>query len=84
MKYNEVLHGSDTKETVVLGSSNGAIEVEAVGLDKIRNKLADLHQLRRVSLDAERVAFSDSPDELRSSCPSELLKRSLDYTIELL
>jgi hypothetical protein len=54
-----------------LGSSKGAIEVEAVGLDKIRGKFAKLQTLREVSLDGENVAASDPPGEIRKTCPRE-------------
>lgn len=70
-KYVEVRHGSEQKETVVLGSSNGSIEVEAVGLDKIRGKLAKLERLREVSLDTDNVAFADPTGSIRNTCPSE-------------
>lgn len=55
---------------MTLGSSNGAIEVEAVGLDRVRSKLAKLEKLREVSLDGEEIARSDPPETMRSVCPS--------------
>ena len=68
-KYIEAYHGK--QETIILGSSNGAIEVEAVNLDKIRGKFADLTRLREVSLDNELVATCDSPTgTIRQACPS--------------
>lgn len=60
------------QEKIILGSSNGAIEVEAVGFDKVRNKLRALDRLREVSLDNEKVAGSDSPGEIRRTCPSNV------------
>ncbi|KAF9652922.1 hypothetical protein BDM02DRAFT_3183259 [Thelephora ganbajun] len=69
-KYIEDLHGSQGQEFVVLGSSNGAIEVEAVNLDKIRNKLSHVEKLREVSLDGENVASADAPGEIGKTCPS--------------
>lgn len=72
MKYVEAEHGSDTPEKVVLGSSNGAIEVEAVGLDKIRQNLGNLSRLREVSLDCELVATGDAKGDILVTCPSEL------------
>ncbi|KIL69842.1 hypothetical protein M378DRAFT_1050127 [Amanita muscaria Koide BX008] len=69
-KYIEAPHGSGSKETVILGSSDGTIEVEAVGLDKIRTKLADLGQLREVSLDKENVSRSDPPGAILNMCPN--------------
>lgn len=73
-KYVEQPHGSDTSETVVLGSSNGAIHVEAVNLDKIREKFSDLQRLQQVSLDKEGVSQADPPGELRKKCPSQSFK----------
>lgn len=70
-KYIEALHGSETAEKVTLGSSNGAIEVEAVGLDKIRKNLSHLERLREVSLDNGAVAMSDSPGRIKSICLGE-------------
>ena len=69
-KYVEDLHGSQGQEFVVLGSSNGAIEVEAVNLDKIRNKLSHVEKLREASLDGESVASADPPGEIGKTCPS--------------
>lgn len=70
-KYVELLHGSESQEMVLLGSSNGAIEVEAVDLDKIRGKFANLDRLREVSLDSESVArYDEPPGSIRSTCPS--------------
>jgi tubulin-specific chaperone E len=70
-KYVEELHGSAFQETVILGSSNGTIEVEAVDLDKVRTKLADLGRLREVSLDKENVSRSDPPGAVLRTCPSQ-------------
>jgi tubulin-specific chaperone E len=67
-KYVEIPHGFGT-EKVLLGSSNGAIEVEAVNLDKIRGKLSNLQRLREVSLDNEGVSAPDTPGEIRRTCP---------------
>jgi tubulin-specific chaperone E len=71
-KYVEVQHGTALQEKVVLGSSKGAIEVEAIGLDKIRGKFANLYKLREVSLHNEDVALCDNPGEISKTCPSEL------------
>lgn len=57
-------------EKVLLGSSNGAIEVEAVNLDKIRAKMSRLERLREVSLDTEYVAASDPPGLVAKTCAS--------------
>ena len=69
-KYVEALHGSDTQETVVLGSSQGTIEVEAVSLDKVRQKFARLDQLREISLEHANVVKGDEPGRILQSCPS--------------
>jgi hypothetical protein len=70
-KYVEQPHGSDTRETVVLGSSNGAIQVEAVNLDKIRGKFSNFSRLQQISLDKEGVSLADPPGEIRKNCPSQ-------------
>lgn len=62
--------GETGKETVILGSSNGVIEVEAVGLNKVRGKLARLESLREISLDSEDVALADPPGKINFTCPS--------------
>lgn len=77
----EALHGSASQETVVLGSSQGAIEIEAVNLDKIRAKLSNLERLREVSLNKEGVAAADPPGAIRNVCPNV---RGLDLSMSLL
>ena len=72
-KYIELLHGEKQKESVVLGSSNGIIEVEAVGLDKVRSKLSNLKNLREVSLDGENIAACDPPGSISKISPSKML-----------
>ncbi|KAI0822831.1 hypothetical protein BC628DRAFT_1387870 [Trametes gibbosa] len=67
-KYIETPHGGSASEKVILGSSGGAIKVEAVGLDKIRGKLAQLERLREVSLDNELVSSAGPPGEIRRTC----------------
>ncbi|KIJ16977.1 hypothetical protein PAXINDRAFT_132022 [Paxillus involutus ATCC 200175] len=79
-KYIEAEHGSATLEKVTLGSSNGAIEVEAVGLDKIRRNLGALERLREVSLDNELVTTGD-PGKIFGTCPNI---RGLDLSANLL
>ncbi|KLO19152.1 RNI-like protein [Schizopora paradoxa] len=69
-KYIELLHGEKQKESVVLGSSNGIIEVEAVGLDKVRSKLSNLQKLREVSLDGENIAVCDPPGSISKISPN--------------
>lgn len=80
-KYMEALHGSASQETVVLGSSQGAIEIQAVKLDKIRAKLSNLARLREVSLNKEGVAAADPPGAIRNVCPNI---RGLDLSMNLL
>ncbi|KAJ6618857.1 hypothetical protein B0H10DRAFT_2217348 [Mycena sp. CBHHK59/15] len=81
-KYVELPHGSASQEKVLLGSSNGAIEVEAVDLDKIRGKFANLDQLREVSLDNEYVArYDEPPGMIRNTCPNV---RGLDLSTSLI
>jgi tubulin-specific chaperone E len=69
-KYTDTPHG-DAVEKVILGSSNGAIEVEAVRLNKIRANLSRLDTLREVSLDNEYVARADDTGEIRKTCPGK-------------
>ena len=70
-KYVDNSHSVGEKEIVILGSSNGAIEVEAVGLERVRAKLSRLERLREISLNSENVAFPDPPGEIRTTCPSK-------------
>jgi tubulin-specific chaperone E len=69
-KYLEDLHGSGTQETIVLGSSAGAIAVEAVNMDKIRNRLSHLDRLRDISLDDTEAGYADPPGAVVSASPS--------------
>ncbi|KAG6862063.1 hypothetical protein C0995_007193 [Termitomyces sp. Mi166 len=80
-KYVETPHGSVSQEKVVLGSSQGSIVVEAVNLDKIRGKLADLGRLREVSLDSLDVATGDADGAIRQTCPNI---RGLDLSKSLI
>jgi len=68
-KYIEPFHGIRSQEVIILGSSQGAVQVEAVNLDKVRNKLARLSSLREVSL--EGVAKVDPQGMIGTTCPSE-------------
>lgn len=69
-KYIEVQHGSQ-QETVLLGSSNGAIQVEAVNLDKIRAKFSNIARLKEISLDGEAVSSSgEDATKIADTCPS--------------
>ncbi|KAG8907993.1 hypothetical protein FRB99_001159 [Tulasnella sp. 403] len=77
-KYLDVSE-SDQVETVVLGSSGGAIVVEAPRLSKVRRRLARLEDLKVVSLDGV-----SSPGE-NSEIESKSLKiQSLDLSKSLL
>ncbi|KAG7092893.1 hypothetical protein E1B28_009201 [Marasmius oreades] len=80
-KYIESFHGTNTQEKVILGSSNGTIEVEAVNLDKIRGKISDLGRLREISLENELIARPDSPGAIQRTCPNI---RGLDLSRSLL
>lgn len=51
-------------ELIMLGSSNGAIQVEAVDLAKVRRKFARLDRLKEVGLEAEDVATLNAPRSL--------------------
>lgn len=75
-KYIEAQHGTATQEKVILGSSNGAIEVEVVNLDKIRGKFARIERLREISVDFEMVAHADAPGDIRGTCPSRCIYKS--------
>ncbi|KAI0093897.1 hypothetical protein BDY19DRAFT_919480 [Irpex rosettiformis] len=79
-KYNDDPN-EEAVEKVILGSSNGAIEVEAVRLNKIRANLSRLDTLREVSLDNERVARADTPGEIQRTCPNI---RGLDLSKNLI
>ncbi|KAG2349451.1 RNI-like protein [Suillus weaverae] len=80
-KYVEAVRGTASQEKIVLGSSNGAIEVEAVDLDKIRGKFSNLERLSEVSLDNEMVSTGNNPGEILSTCPNI---RGLDLSATLL
>ncbi|KAF8323089.1 RNI-like protein, partial [Clavulina sp. PMI_390] len=49
--------------SVMLGSSNGLIEVEAPNLDRVRKKVADIQKLKEISLDEEGVAGCESDED---------------------
>ncbi|KAF9013951.1 hypothetical protein BDQ17DRAFT_1386518 [Cyathus striatus] len=80
-KYIENPHGSESQEKVLLGSSNGSIQVEAVNLDKIRAKLSNLMRLREVSLDKQGVARSNPIHSIHDTCPNI---QGLDLSANLL
>ncbi|KAI0317464.1 hypothetical protein OF83DRAFT_1276525 [Amylostereum chailletii] len=80
-KYVELPRGTSAQEFVILGSSKGAIEVEVVNMDKIRNKFSRLEHLRDISLDKENVSRADEPGLLRAKCPSV---RGVDLSFSLI
>ncbi|KAL4067794.1 hypothetical protein J3A83DRAFT_4096673 [Scleroderma citrinum] len=80
-KYVEKMHDTPTQEKIILGSSKGAIAVEAVGFDKVRNRLRALDRLREVSLDNEKIACGDDLGEIGRTCPNI---RGLDLSANLL
>ncbi|KAG7448214.1 uncharacterized protein BT62DRAFT_1059403 [Guyanagaster necrorhizus] len=80
-KYIELPHGSESMEKVILGSSRGAIEIEAVNLDKIRQKFSNLDRLREISLDNELVCKGDEPGAIKETCPNV---RGLDLSMSLI
>lgn len=51
-------------EMITLGSSNGAIQVEAVDLAKVRRKFARLDRLKEVGLEEEDIATLTAPHHL--------------------
>ncbi|KAI0032818.1 hypothetical protein K488DRAFT_49021 [Vararia minispora EC-137] len=79
-KYVDLPQGFAGNEFVVLGSSKGAIQVEAVNMDKIRGKFSDLERLREVSLDRERVARADESGSVKERC---LNLRAVDLSFSL-
>ncbi|TFK54653.1 outer arm dynein light chain 1 [Heliocybe sulcata] len=72
---------SHAKEVLTLGSSQGLIQVEAVGLDRVRSKLSDLSRLREVSLDGEGIAWADPAPTILETCPNI---QGLDLSLSLL
>jgi len=80
-KYIEALHGSEVQEKVTLGSSQGAIHVEAVSLDKIREKFARLDRLREISLDNANIVRADPRGSILKTCPSKQYAKSDDLSL---
>ncbi|PVF92732.1 RNI-like protein [Serendipita vermifera] len=80
-KYIEATHGSDTIESIILGSSDGAIEVEAVNMDKVRGKFAKLESLREVGLEDYLIKTAGKRGEIASTSPNI---RRLDLSRNLL
>ncbi|KAG8800092.1 hypothetical protein FRC16_003748 [Serendipita sp. 398] len=69
-KYLEDLHATSTKEAIVLGSSDGAIEVEAVDMNKVRNKFAQLEKLKEVGLENYMISKAGPAGEIKAICPN--------------
>ncbi|KAL5636507.1 hypothetical protein ACGC1H_000458 [Rhizoctonia solani] len=61
---------SDGVETVVLGSSNGAILVEGPRLDKVRAKFSQIERLRNISLNEYDVSSVGNPQVVSKLCQS--------------
>ncbi|KAG8856907.1 hypothetical protein FRB91_012014 [Serendipita sp. 411] len=69
-KYLEDLHATSIKEAIVLGSSDGAIEVEAVDMNKVRNKFAQLEKLKEVGLENYMISKAGPAGEIKAVCPN--------------
>jgi hypothetical protein len=74
------LENADRDESVLLGSSRGAILVEAPRMSKVRQRLARIEDLKVASLDGEGVVSAGVADEVRARelgesimLPSDLL-----------
>lgn len=67
-KYIEERYDDSKVESVVLGSSDGAIEVEAVNLNKVRSKFAQLSKLKEVGL--ENYMIGKAGDDIQPVCPN--------------
>ena len=50
-----------------------------MNLDKIRNKLSRVENLREVSLDGESVVSADPPGEIGKTCPSACFRRCIVF-----
>ncbi|KAG9099354.1 hypothetical protein FS749_001414 [Ceratobasidium sp. UAMH 11750] len=69
------------QESVILGSSNGAIVVEAPRMDGVRARISQVERLRRISLDNCDVATPGDLETIARLCPSV---QSLDLSHTLL
>ncbi|KAG8734223.1 hypothetical protein FRC11_008124 [Ceratobasidium sp. 423] len=72
---------SDGVETVVLGSSNGAILVEGPRLDKVRAKFSQIERLRTISLNKYDVSNAGDLRVVSRLCQSV---QNLDLSLTLL
>lgn len=75
-KYIESTH-DDGVESIILGSSDGAIEVEAVNMNKVRGKFARLETLKEVGLESYMINSAGNPGEVAATCPSACLVPAL-------
>jgi len=73
-KYIESTHDEGI-ESITLGSSDGAIEVEAVNMNKVRSKFAQLEELKEVGMENHMISSAGRPGEIASTCPSKWLFR---------
>lgn len=81
-KYTDSSQKPSTgSEWVTLGSSKGTIQVEAVGLDKIRTKLSKLDQLRVVGLDECNIVAAGPTDTLRDTIPGGVLMKDTSFAL---
>jgi hypothetical protein len=69
-KYIESTHNEGI-ESITLGSSDGAIEVEAVDMNKVRRKFARLEELKEVGLENYTISSAGRPGEIATTCPSK-------------
>jgi tubulin-specific chaperone E len=69
-KYIERAHDDSTMERITLGSSDGAIEVEAVNMNKVRGKFARLDTLKEVGLEGYFIKNAGPPGEIAAASPS--------------
>lgn len=60
-------------ESIILGSSDGAIEVEAVNMNKVRGKFARLDTLKEVGLENYMIKSSGKKGDIAAICPSKLV-----------
>jgi len=75
-------HGSSEDSSVVLGSSNAAIVVEAPNMDAVRRRIGRLERLREIGFDGEWVAILGGSADKRQLF-KERLKSELFATASL-
>jgi hypothetical protein len=69
-KYVEEAHDDSSMECIVLGSSDGVIEVEAVNMNKVRGKFARLDTLKEVGMEGYLIKSAGPPGEIAATSPS--------------